>query len=287
MPFRRYGNSRSVKRSSLKTYEARRKRRRTSLPARIRYKPPTAYNQKRQMYSLARQVARNTKVIKTQKVYTDYQWGQVNARGLTALMNDGQWYGWELTDFSQWQPVMRRDQNVAQASRTFAVRMQLNCRANLGTVTQLCYMNVFIISPRSDATDGLTITDLVGGMTSLNADIDYIESTDNEGANLRLNSGLYKVHACKYMTLMPNTSNIALPANSVVGNPYTTWRKWQWNIPLKFTVRNPINRPWNQLEFDNLPYYEKLYFVAVATVNPNDTQANIFADAHITCINYD
>ena len=40
-----------------------------------------------------RRVERNTEILSSQKVYTDYQWGQADARGIFAQLNSGQWYG--------------------------------------------------------------------------------------------------------------------------------------------------------------------------------------------------
>lgn len=247
---------------------------------------PTARNQKKQIVSLAKTVARNSKYLRQQRVYTDYQWGQPTARGIQGALNDQLWYGWGLTNVSQWQPCLRQDTNTAQSSRTYALRMQLNMRVNLGDVTQLCYMNIFIVSLRSDATDALTLTDNVGGMNQLITDIDFIQNDTNEGANLRLNSGKFKVHACKYITLVPNTAQAPVPANASAGNPYSTWRKWQWNIPLKFSIRMPANRPWGNVLFEDMPHYEKLYLLAYSSQFPADTQPNLFGDALITCINY-
>ncbi len=276
----------SVKRSSLKDYESRKRRRRTSLVSRIKYKRPTAFNQKKQLTTLARSVARNSKYLRQQRVYTDYQWGQADQRGITASLNNALWYGWKLTDVTQWEACLRQDANTAQSSITYALRMQLNCRANLGTVTKLTYLNVFVISARPDDVEGLNITDNVGGMTQLVPNIDFVEQTANEGANIRLNSGKFKVLACKYMTLLPNTAQAAVPANAAAGNPFSTWRKWQWNIPLKFSIRMPSNRPWTNVLFEDMPYYEKLYFLVYSTSDPSDTNPNIYADALISCLNY-
>lgn len=273
-------------RSSLKNYEARKRRRRTSLSTKAKYSKPTPGNQKRQIVSLAKAVERNTKVLRSQRVYTDYQWGQAESRGMYAEMVSGTWYGWQLTDVAQWQPVLRQDENTVASSRTFAARVQLNCRANLGTVSNICYLNVFLVKCRPDMVEALNVTDLVGGMTQLSAQHDFIEQSFNETANVRLNSGRFKVLACKYMTFMPNTGASPLPADAAAGNPYSTWKKWQWNVPLKFTIRNPSNHPWKNIAFADMPYYERLYVVAYSGSIPSDGHPKLFCDALVTCVNY-
>lgn len=276
----------SARRSSLKYYEAKKKRRRTSLSTRAKYSKPTARNQKKQIVSLAKQVERNSKVLRQQRVYTDYQWGQHESRGMYAEMVSGTWYGWALTDTSLWQPVLRQDINTIASSRTYAARVQLNCRVNLGTVANITYLNVFLVKARPDQVEALKINDANGGMDQLVAQEDFVEQSFNETANVRLNSGRLKVLACRYVTLMPNTGAAPLPADSAAGNPYSTWRKWQWNVPLKFTIRNPSNHSWKNVAFDDMPYYERLYVIAYSGSIPSDGHPKFFCDSLISCINY-
>lgn len=290
MPFKTYGTrgaNRGVKRSPLKSYEKSPKRRRTSITTRIKYKRPTANNQKKQLLTLAKRVTRNTQILDTQKVFTDYQWGQTDSRGMFASLNTSQWYGWRLTTFNQWQAVLRQDANVADSARTYAIRAQLNCRVNIGDVTQLSYINVFLVTPRKDAVDTLTIQNDVGGMVQLSPNVDFIQHTSNEAANLRLNSAKFKVLACKYVTLTPNSATQPLPAGFGVGNPYSTWRKWQWNVPLKFTIRQPSgDRPWTNLQFGDLPYHQKLYVLVYSGSAPINTRPDFICDAMFTCVNF-
>lgn len=288
MPYARRGSAnRSVKRSSLKSYEKSARRRRSSLASRVKYKRPTAGNQKKQILSLANKVARNTKILSSQKVYTDYQWGQTDARGMFASLNTSQWYGWRLTNLVQWQPVLRQDANVIESSSTYAIRAQLNCRINIGDVTQLSYLNVFLVTPRQDSAADLVINNDVGGMVQLQVNNDYILHTSNEDANVRLNSGKFKVLASKYVTLTPNTASQPLPPGFAAGNPYSTWRKWQWNVPLKWTVQQHSGqRPWSTVPFDDLPYYKKLYLLVYSGTAPITSRPDFICDALITCINF-
>ena len=290
MPYGRRG----VRRSALKNYTATgNKRRRISIATRAKLKKPTAYNQRRQIVSLAKRVAKNIKYIRSKKVYTDYQWGDSGSgtRGITQLMTNGIWYGWALTDYSRWIACLRSDQNAVESSRTYTMRMQLNFRIDVGTVTKGAFLNIFLVTPRTSQTNPITFATpaVDGAIAPLVLNNDFIENSQNQGTNVRLNSGKFKVHACKYVTLVSDTFDDAPPTTQTIGNPYSTWRKFQWNVPLKFSIMNPTNRPWRLLPFDQQAFWRKYYLVVYATNNDGgDTNSVKFScDPMMTCINFD
>ncbi len=290
-----YGRRRGGTRmSSLKNYQATgAKRRRLSVVTRAKLKKPTAFNQRRQIVTLAKRVAKNTKYIKSKKVYTDYQYGDGDAglRGIAKEMTNGTWYGWALTDYSKWNACLRQDANVADSARTFAMRMQLNFRVDVGTVTKGAFLNIFIVSPRNSQTNPITFASppVDGDITPLVVNNDFIENSQNEGTNIRLNSGKFKVHAAKYITLVSDTFDDASPTTQTVGNPYSTWRKFQVNCPLKWSVLNPTSRPWTSLPFDQQAYWRKYYLIVYTTNNDGGSTAavNFSCDPMYTCINFD
>lgn len=278
----------AVRHSSLKRFEKSRKRRRTRLSTRIRFKRPTAKNQKRQLYSLSKRVARNTRYIRNQRVYTDYQWGDDVSRGIAMDCKNAKWYGWPLTDYTHWIPVLRRDANVAEAQRTFALRMQLNCRVSTGTVTKGAFLNIFLVSPRANQVEPLSLTPPPAGtIGQLSQDEDYIKN-GFQGTQVRLNPSKYHVHACKYITLCSNTLDAALPATDPAGDPYSTWRKWSWTVPLKFSVRSTDSDPWHKVPFHQ-QYYNRKYFLLIYSTNGDggDLGAFFTCDLMATCLNYD
>lgn len=283
---------RRVVRSSLKNYaKSGAKRRRLSVATRARLKPPTARNQRKQIYTLAKRVARNTKYIQAKKVFTDYQYGDSGAgtRGIAQICTNGNWYGWGLTNYQMWIPCLRQDANVQDSSRTFAVRMQLNCRVDVGNVTKGAFLNIFLVTPRKDKTNGIELNPPPDGqMAPLVLNGDYIENSQNQGTNIRLNSGKYCVKAAKYISLASDTLDDAVPAGQAVGNPFSTWRKFQWNVPLKWSVRNPGNRPWHQVVFQDQAYWRQ-YYLLVYTTNADggNVGVNFSADPMYTCINFD
>lgn len=279
----------TVRKNPLRSFTLKGRRKRASLATRAKYQRPSAKNQKRQIVSLAKQVAKNTAHINSQKVFTDFQWGDLQApsKGIVQAMSTGTWYAWPLTDFSRWGPVLRTDSNVMESSKTYCVRCQLNVRCNIGDVSQLAYVNVFVVTPRKDAIDSITLQPpTIGQMQQLVQGTQFIESNQNEGANVRLNTSQFKVHAAKYITLTPNAPTEPLPQGQSVGNPFATWRKWQWNIPLKFSVRMPVNRPWHNIPLDDMAYYQRFYLLAYATHIGGTTGPLLYADSLTTCINF-
>lgn len=282
------GGRRVVRKSVLKDYTKKSRRRRTALTTRVRMQRPTARKQQRQILSLATQVARNTKYVRAQKVYTDYQFGDSAAeqRGISQSLTQAKWYGWKLTDFDNWNACMRRDQNVAEASRTYCLRMQINCRLDVGDVSQLAYINLFIVTLRKDAVNSMDVSGAMGNMTDLSLNDQFVEPSMNQGTNVRLNPAIFKVHAAKYVTLTPNAPSEPLPTGQSVGNPYATWRKWQWNIPLKFTARMPNNESWDNLVFEQMPYYQRYYLIAMSTHLGGTLGPTFQFDSLATCVNF-
>lgn len=260
----------------------------TRARAKVRYQAPTARNQRGQ-------IARNTVAIDRLRarqrrhwVYTDYQLtGQINPSWNTFL-------AYALTDPSgqssgvSWMPVLRQDQTVVRGSHTFCKRMQLNFRCNIGSiVTAAVYFNVFILRPRWSDTQAIAPT---------TANEDFIDSAP--GANVRVNSAKYKVVASKYFTLSHNSVGLPGPTSPVgAGNPFSTYRKWQWNIPLNFPITNPAppsvgsNATWLDKNISDLPYWNRYYVVVYCahegTSAPGGGLPFVSWDCLFTCTNSD
>ena len=72
---------------------------------------------------------------------------------------------------------------------------------DIGDTTQVACVNVFIVSSRKDAVDGINITnEVTGTMDQLSVDTDFMENLNLNGADITLNSAKFKVHASKYIT---------------------------------------------------------------------------------------
>ncbi len=150
-------------------------RKKRSTATKVRYQRPTARNQQSQIASNAMDISRNRRAINRHKVYTDYQYTD-----LVPLSAPG-WGVVELTNFSNWNPVLRRSEDVLAASHTFIKRMQINIRASLNDAEWAAF-NVFVVTLRRDAAgkDPFTTAPVITE--------EWIEPSQLQGFNIRLNS---------------------------------------------------------------------------------------------------
>lgn len=223
--------------------------------AKVKYQAPTARHQRAQILANARTLARHARLLRQHKVFTDWQYVDQCSPAVS-----GDWAVRKLTDFSLWQAVMRQSEVVDDKSHTFSLRSQVNIRVDLGT-KDFCAVNVFIVTKRKNATQYDPFT------TAPQIDTDYIENTQQQGFNLRLNPALYKVHFARYATLTQNALFDGVVATQNVGDPRTTYRKWQVTVPWKMSITQPAltgvgTAPWKNMNFENLPPWHQ-YFMLV------------------------
>lgn len=225
--------------------------------SRVRYQAPSARNQRTQIYSNTRAILRNSRLIKTHRVYCDWQLEGL----LTDGMTDAAWTCVPLVDPSAWTSVLRTDANVAESSHTFIKRMVMNLRFFLGT-KDMCTFNVFIVTMRPNAT-GLDPN--VNPNAALVLGEAWIENSQDQGAAIRLNSNIFKVHYSKYVTLTMSTLGQTIPSSGpAAGNPYSTWRKAQCSLALNVSATNPsIGAPdqWKQLTYEQFPAHQRYYLL--------------------------
>jgi len=257
--------------SALQQYTARDKRRKVSRVTRVRYQRPTARNQQKQILYNAKTIRRLHKAVFGNRVYCDWRYqGQMNS-----TLDDGNvsktWFCIPLTSFPNWDAVLRQDQNVVDSSTTYVSRLQLNLRLFLQQ-SNYAFFNIFVVTNRRDQNSRDTPAQIAAGTDPIN-DIDYIAGP--EGINIRLNSAIWKVHYAKYATLTETTLLEAGPSPPLMaGNPYSSWRKMQVNIPLKYKVRNPTSgTPWTNLSYMNLPYYQRYQLLVQVQQQAADTVA--------------
>ena len=216
--------------------------------AKVRYQPPTARNQRRQIMSNRRQIASNTRFINRHKLYTDYQLDTYIAP------QNFTWSSLHLCEFRDWNPVLRKDITVENMTHTFVKRMQMNLRFVLNDM-DYCYFSFFIVTPRRDSAD----RDFFALAPVLNQD--WIEAPQSQGSLIRLNPAVVKVHYAKYVTLTANSLNSAIIPGATAGDPRTTYRKFQVNMNLNMKVSLPtysVMIPnWKEKPFTQLPYYHK------------------------------
>lgn len=270
-----------------KTGRVRKRRRTASTTTRIRYQKPTAGNQRKQILANARTIARLRATIPP-PIWTDYN-RRFEAFGI-ASVSDNQIslsvQGFTLTDFSTWIPTMRQSLIVESKSQTTVKKMSLNIRYALNQA-YWAQVTIFIVTPRKDYVnkDPLPVGSLQSGS-------DYIVNLDAQ--NPRLNPSAWKVHFSRSVTMAKGT--FMEPPNEFQGDLYTsqsssTWKKGQVLMNLNMKIRVPItNRPWRQLPFESLGYWQKYYclvFINQGTgpgANP-ETLTSVNVDSWNTCVN--
>jgi len=263
-----------------------RRRHYSTAASKVRFQAPTARHQRSQIARNTRAIDRVISRSRRHWVYTDYHLpGQINPPW-------SQFMAYALTDPSgassgvAWDPVLRQDQTVLRGSHTFCKRMQINCRVNLGNIADTTvYFNVFVLRPRWSDTQAIA-------PTAVNED--FIGAAP--GTNVRLNSAKYKVVASKYVTLSHNAIGQSGSSPVGAGNPFTTYRKWQWNIPLNFSITNPappgpgVSSTWRDKNISDLPYWNRYWIVIyVSHAGPVPTGGLPFFswDTLFTCANSD
>lgn len=213
---------------------------------RIYRRRPTAKTQQRQIARVTRLALANRRRFNT--VYTDWQ-----RTDMLYPPNPANWIVVRLTDIPLWNSVMRMDTNVNEANHTFIKRIQINFTAWITTATT--HVNVFIIRPRYNAAgDDPAAQGMVAGT-------DYIHNPSFQRADVRLNSGKYKVLFSAYKLLQVAT--LGNTAGGIPGDPSDTVLKRQVNLNVNMKVSTTNLASWHTKPFDDLPYYDKLYLLVL------------------------
>lgn len=255
--------------------------------AKVKYQRPTARHQRAQIASNTYAINRLRSRVNRHKVYCDYQYGFSGPIG-----NFG-WYIVPLTDFSNWEAVLRQDLDAKASSHTYIQRLQLNLRMVLNTASY-CTFNVFLVTLRRNASNRNPVSTTGPDAGGLTAGEDYIEQVNMfAGANCRLNSNIFKVHYAKYKTLTNNAFGVVRETEQTAGDPNTTWAKAQVTMPMKFSVTVPsFSEPgetsWKDKPFLQLPYYQRYYLMVYIGAPSSETGSPIlYGDALFTTINTD
>ncbi len=265
------------------------RKRRSNTIRKIWRRRPTARTQQRQIAAVTRLAIANRKRFKS--TYTDWQISPTSSPddlgygfGLTAAT----WQTIRITNFDQWQSVLRMDENVNESNHTFVKRIQINMRAFVVAGYATC--NFFLLRTRFP--DGPR--DLFNDPPTLQNG-DFTQNTQFPGANIRLNAAKFKVLASKYLTLKVNPPGVApVSPGFIPGDPSPSEHKWQWTINPNIKVHQGavsgggagvVPGKWTDKSFEDLPYYDKLYVMAYVNLDPNDTRGSWYADSMATCIN--
>lgn len=265
------------------------KRRRTSNVTKVRFQRPTAKNQRRQIMSNARRLNTLSRIVYQSRVYCDWQaFDTMFANWDTGGNYSKTWGAWALSDFPSWNAVLRKDDNVLESSSTFLKRLQINFRYYLDAASYAQF-NIFVVTLRKDAAAYNPVTNIAGGVFPVDG-TDYVAGPSD--FNIRLNPAKFKVHFARQITLTENTLlQDPLQARSA-GNPYSTWKKGQFTMPVNSTYRVPAGtgNTWRNIPYTSQPYYQRYFLLALCVSGNAATaatgQAKFQWDSLATTINY-
>lgn len=270
-----------------KTGRVRKRRRVASTATRIKYQKPSAGNQKRQILANARTIQR-IRASLPPPLWTDYH-RRFTCYGIASVSDNNisqSVQGFTLTDFSTWIPTMRQSLIVESKSQTTVKKMSMNIRYSLNAA-YWSQVTVFIVTPRKDYVNKDPLP-----QGSLQAGSDYILNLDE--MNPRLSPACWKVHYSRSVTMAKGT--FLSPPNELGGEQVTsqtssTWKKGQVLMNMNMKVRVPItNRPWRQLPFDSLGYWQRYYALVFITQGTGpganvETLTDVQFDVWNTCVN--
>lgn len=202
--------------------------------------------------------------------------------------------GRKLTNFADWENILRQSAVVLEKSSTRVYRMQFQFRFTLQQ-SYWAQMSLFIVTLRRDSNNKDP-----SGYNPLTEGVDYVSNrlgvSDDPSLSVNpvLNSSIYKVWYSRHVTLTQG-GFLEPPWNvqgqDVVSNGQTTYRKGQVNLKMSLNVRQPrTGRPWTDVPIEGLPYYHQyylLYFVTQRGPDGANTADLCLLDSNLiaSCVN--
>ena len=240
------------------------RRRRTSIATRAKYQK-SAGAQSSQIRQLARMAVRNSRILNSQKTYTD--WVDTREVSLSAIDN---WYVIPLLQPTSWTRVARKNEDYVDQSNTYVRDLVFNYFCGQGDKTKPVSWTMFIVSLRPGTTwdQGVTMSD----------GSEYISMGENNA--MLLNSGIFRV-------LMTKTyrTNMVYSGSDIAQSRGATYRG-KANIKIGQKLRSPEDSYWSQLSVGDLPRTQRIFLLL--HTNSEDTEATSCKfqfGAKYTCIN--
>lgn len=233
-------------------------KRRPSIVART-YRRKSASAQASQIRSLARLAVKNSRILNSQRTFTDYEYQGRTSGDWTA----GTWQVFSLMDPVFWKQTMRLNSDADKAQVAYVRNMVFQWVVNLNTLLRSTAVTLYIVSIQPQAVDFVpSATTMVDG-----------QNYDQCNALMpRLNPNYFKVRYCKSFNLMSNTYggvSITASATDATGDPQTTFRRGVVNMKIGANLRSKSNkltpsiepRAWSDMTDEQLPGRERLYFM--------------------------
>lgn len=217
------------------------RRRGSSVGTRARYQRPSAYNQRSQIRSLARQTAYNTRLLRSTLVHTDWY------RRSEANITNNNFLGETLSSMEDLQAVNRQSVDVFTSQTVVIRNLIFEWSCTHGDVASPAEWTLFICTPRPNNAD-YTV-----GNPAITEGIDFANIGD--GSAPIINSGQFKVLYMQHFRTFPLQSG-----GVSSGNPNTSYRKGKVNLKLNYKIRSPTSSSWKDLTDAELPTHQRLYF---------------------------
>lgn len=243
---------------------ARRPRRRTSVATRT-HRSKSAKAQAGQIRTVARQAARNTAILKSQRCIMDYS---LRGKSTEGWINNT-WNTFDLLNPGSFVPTMRQSLIGNAEQSAYISSMNLQYVASLNTLTRSSAITMFIVSIRPSAAN----------FSPVAANLIENQSYQQGGplSSPRLNPAIFKVHFSKsFMVLSNGLSGLSITqsATDAVGDPESTFVRGNINVKLGIKLRSratlvpPVSpapatppKPWSTLSSQEIPYYNRRWLL--------------------------
>lgn len=282
MPYRRTSATGTRGRTAGTTYRQRRGRRRTSVFTRAKYNRSAAA-QSRQIRSLARMAVRNTQILNSQRLYTDYY---INGQADTTWLANT-WTVFSLLDPISWLPTLRRNTDADNAQNAYVRNMFFQYTTALNTLKNSATVTLMLVSIRRNAAN----------FVPSNATMGNGEEYQNLGSFQMpvLSSGIFKVKWAKTFVLQSNglgKPSVAQTSTVPVGDPSDTYCRGAVNMDIKTTFRSPSRfiapatepQSWSTLTDADISPSQRLYLMAFYQSQDGTNNAGMNWSAKFTVI---
>jgi len=259
------------------------RKKRTNYQTKLKYGKINARAQQGYIRRNAGMLGTLYKQFQSSKVYTDWKYDWINALPAQQVY---QWRVIPMTDVIQWNPVMRQNITVNAANHTFVRNISINVTCKLNESAASLYWNIFLVRMRYPQGNRNFVT------SPLQQDVDWVDDSQDEGENIRLNVAYFKVLQKRQFRLSSNT--IGLPSATggtgglanIAGDSRSTSRRMQFNYQIKMKVSSPDQSNWRFNSFAEQAYYNKVYILSYCRDQLNTGYEPAITISQLaTCIN--
>lgn len=246
---------------------SKRSRRGGKLKSRIALQKPTAAAQQKQLATLARLAVKNSKILNSQRTYTDW----VDSRDVSLSATDV-WYNVALMQPGSWSRVARKNEDYLNQSNTVVRDLMFEYFCGQGDKVSPVTWSVFIVTIRPNATYDSGVT-MVDGQEFVGM-----------GSNCppQLNSGIFKVHFAR-----SHRTNLVFPSSGVAQAPGATVNGSK-HFDLNIKIRSPEDSYWKQTTIADVPRHDRYYLLVNAkSADATATSAKFNFGAKFTVVNSD